>query len=40
MLAVVIFLCIVLISCNAFYSTDETEEKIEDVESELKKEIK
>ena len=35
-----IWVCIVLICCNAFYTTDRSEEKIEDVESKVKKEIK
>jgi hypothetical protein len=32
-----ILVCVILICCNVFYTTDETEEKIEGIESELKK---
>jgi len=40
MLGIVIFISLILIACNALYETDESEEKIEGFESELKKEIK
>ncbi|EKQ57449.1 MAG: hypothetical protein A370_00821 [Clostridium sp. Maddingley MBC34-26] len=36
MLMIVIFVCLVLIGCNAFYSKDE---KIEITESEFKKKL-
>lgn len=40
MLAVVIFICLILIICNSIYDTDETEVKKETVESKIKNQIK
>ena len=37
LLVLVIFICSILIGLNVFYTTDESEEKIEVIESELKK---
>lgn len=37
MLAVTIFVCLILIACNVLYDSNETEEKVEDAESEFKK---
>lgn len=37
MLMVVILICTILIGFNAFYNTDETQERTDGVESKLKK---
>lgn len=40
MLYVVIFISLILIACNAFYETDDTNEKPMEIESKLKKQHK
>lgn len=37
MLGIVIFVCALLIGCNAFYNTDETEEKYKVSDQNLKR---
>ena len=37
MLFVVIFICAILIGCNAFYNLDETEEKDNELNQRIKK---